>query len=218
MKSPTIIALSIAMLASAVSPAWAGCVNNDDRGSPHADQNGATQLIVTQQASNTWTQWIWRGGDDGEVFNCPWNNGEANCPYSWGQSKSKTTSKGWSGGVGAGGGTNDWFKKVVGTLAGAFSYTYTRSWTTTQTFTAQVSVPKGMYAEPIIAQTRRWQGGYMRGGWMESSRKTIYHFSGRTVTEGGKEYCYNFDGGRQFGDWNTHVAEGSVYRTYHIHW
>ncbi|MCZ0997526.1 hypothetical protein O1M63_04280 [Streptomyces mirabilis] len=54
-----------------------------------------TRSVTTQQASNTWQDWVWRGDLNHLTYQCPWN--VPSCTYAW--SQSKTTGWKWSAGL-----------------------------------------------------------------------------------------------------------------------
>lgn len=210
-KKIVVFVASAATLLGTIAPAYAGCVW-DDRGSPHADGGSATQLMRTQHAHNTWQDWFWRGSWEGKVFQCPWGNADPTCPINLDFTKGTSHSAQIQFGFDAGGGTNDWFKKAVGSLAASFNYSKQRTWNNSFSFRPGGSIRRGQKAEPITVQDRRWQRGYYRGGWVQTGSRTVT--SGRLVV--GVQRCYDFQNWHNFGGWTTNQAEGSSFHTIHI--
>ncbi len=191
--------------------AQAGC-GNDDRGSPHADDSGATRLMVTQQANTTWQDWFWRGINNGQNARCPDNN-VGPCKFTWANAVATSTTIGFGGGVTGGFRDAKWWEKAQSSLQAAFNFTYQRQTTKTDTYSIDASYGPGWFAEPIMVQVRRWKTGYFQGGWVQKSATAV--FSGRIFV--GTRYCYDFDGNQRFGEWTSNVAEGAPYRTFNIH-
>jgi len=198
-----------ATLLTSISPAFAGC-GTYDRGSPHADSGDWTKLYESQHANNTWQDWFWRGSWEGKVFKCPWNNADPTCPINLDFTKSTSHSKEVGFSIGAGGGTNDWFKKAAGTLTGSFNYNRQTTWTDSFSFRPGGSIRRNQYAEPITVQDRRWRRGYYHGGWMQTSA-TANRYG--IVTR-----CYDFDWNRNYGEWTSNTAENTSYHTLHIYY
>ncbi len=188
--------------------AHAGC-GIDDRGSPHADDSGATRLIVTQRAHTTWQDWFWRGINNGQNARCPDNNAGP-CKFTWANAIAKSTTIGFGGGVTGGFRDAKWWQQAQSSLQAAFNFTYQRQTTKTDTYTIETSYGPGWFAEPIMVQTRRWEKGYFQGGWVQTSAPPAY-------IRAGARYCYNFDASQSFGEWTSNVAEGAPYRTFNIH-
>jgi hypothetical protein len=204
MKLNQVMPLALAAVCATYSAQVnAGCTPQW-RGSPHVDEYGGTNYRARTRAPNTWQDWIWRGGWEGERGFCP-TNATSDCKYNWGRSKTTGTSTthglniSFSGEVGK---ANNHLWHGVATIG------YNRQWTryqeSTQSFNYEVSHARGTFIEPIVVQNRRWTTGDMVGGW-------IYY----EITLGG--YCYYWDPGRVYGAWSANRADGSQYRTFHIY-
>lgn len=208
-KRVVLSAVAAATLLTSMSQAVAGCVA-EDRGSPHADGGSWTTQQQTQHAWNTWQDWFWRMSWEQPIFQCPWGNALPTCPITTNFTKSVSHSKEWGVSFGPEGGTNDWFKKAVASLGFNFNYSQQKTWTDSFSFIPGGAIQRGQKVEPITVQERRWRKGHFHGGWVETySYQDRYR---RTF------HCYDFDWGRNFGEWTTNTADGSSYHTYHIFW
>lgn len=207
-KRLVLSAVAAATLLTSVSQAVAGC-GRYDRGSPHSDSGNWTSHIETQHAWNTWQDWFWRLSWTEPVYQCPWGNAEPICRITSNFTKTVSHSKEWGVGFGPGGGTNDWFKKAVGTLGINFNYGQQKTWTDSFSFTPGGAILRGQKVDPVTIQDRRWRKGIFHGGWVE---KSSY------VDRYGTVRCYDFDWGRNFGEWSSNTADGRSYNTYHIFW
>lgn len=200
-KLKNAIVLSVTLACTLASSfANAGC-GFYDRGSPHADDGDWTKFISKTQANGTWNDWVWRGSSQNEVAFCPWGATKP-CQYNWGQSKlvGVSTTQGFSvGGAGSVG--------SVG-LSAAYNKQWTRYSEANISFNYIVEHARGTYIEPIVVQKRRWRQGVLRGGWVLASTQED---RGRTWN------CYDFNSNIEFGRWNDNKAEGSAYRSFHIH-
>lgn len=205
-KMGVLVATGI-MLLTSMLPAFAEVCVIGDRGNPHADSGSWTKLNVSQQANNTWQDWFWRGSWEGKTFQCPWNNAEATCPINLDFTKATSHAREWGISIGPGGNSNDWFKKVVGSLTASFNYSRQKTWTNSFSFRPGGSVRRGQFAEPITVQVRRWTRGYYKGGWVEK----------RQVFARYQYYCYDFDANRSYGQWSSNTATGASYHTIHIY-
>lgn len=197
------------MLFSTVSRA--ACVTSD-RGSPHADTEGKTRLMVTQQAHNKWQDWYWRGINHGQNARCPDNN-VGPCKFTWSNAVATSTTIGFGGGVTGGFRDAKWFETAQSSLQAAFNFTYQKQTVKTDTYAIDSSYGPGWFSEPVMIQVRQWKRGYFKGGWVEKSRRPF--MQGRI--RGGTVYCYDFDENQTFGEWTSNVAVGAPYRTFNIH-
>ncbi len=162
--------------------------------------------IATQQASNTWDDWIWRG----PAFYC--NPAGGDCSYNWTQSNTKSYQ--WSAGVDMKldnlpiiGSTLNMFN-----LKGQYQYTSTY----TEIFGWTQTIRRGQNAQPVQVVVRRWKRGYFQGGWwkVNDGACSIHYGTGRspTVTPGNR---YWWDGNIHYGDWSANVEERR-FGMYHI--
>lgn len=163
---------------------------------------GDSRAISRSQASNTWEDWIWRG----PVFRCP-TNGVQNCRYTWGESK--TTGYSWAGSVGL----NLGDIPVVGGVLGLFNLSgnYGRQQSMTTSFTWDVTVNPGYYAQPVQVVVRRWTEGYYRGAYVHTNQGCSIGIAGQAAPN-----WYDWDNNRTAGRWTANI-EQSRFATYHVH-
>ncbi|TDB71315.1 hypothetical protein [Micromonospora sp. KC721] len=110
-----------------------------------------TRTWVTQRASNTWEDWIFRGPE----FRCPTT--APSCSYAWGQTKSTAYNVGLMGMVGVQGNP--------ATLLAQALPSWSRTTTYTTSFTYTTTLRPGQYAQPIQVVVRRWTQGKLENYW-----------------------------------------------------
>ena len=178
------------------------CLQNSENSSHDMAGNWSTdhktQSVTVQHASNTWQDWIWRG----PTFQCPWN--VPSCSYAWQQSK--TT--GWQASVGLS-------IKIpipkVGSFLDEITPSYTRSGSTTTSYTFTTNLSPGQFAQPIQVVQRRWTQGVYQG---------IYHSTGAKclpspTNPNGKAFEYTWSPNERWGSWATNLKV-SDYGTYNV--
>ncbi|HEY6796407.1 MAG TPA: hypothetical protein VI248_17155 [Kineosporiaceae bacterium] len=162
--------------------------------------HGVTRAEVTQQAANTWDDWIWRG----EPYVCPSN--VSRCEYSYG--KSKTTSTNVSiGGLAQFGNRNSPSKSYLN----AFLFlipNYTKVTEYTTDFSTQINFKPGDTVYPIQVATRRWRRGVYRGGYFKLAGAGACFADG-----GGGGHWYVKVKDRPWGSWSDNyvVREWATY-------
>lgn len=167
--------------------------------------SGDSKAIARTQASNTWEDWIWRGA----IFKCPTGSGGVQaCGYTLGETK--TTSYSWAGNVGL----NLSGIPVVGGVLGLFnlSGSYNRQQSMSTSYTWEVKVNPGYFAQPIQVVVRRWTEGYYRGA---SVRDPSLNCSTGIAAPVAPNW-YNWDSNRTAGKWTANI-EQSRYATYYVH-
>jgi hypothetical protein len=162
--------------------------------------DGGSWAVSTQQAANTWDDWIWRG----PAFYCT-ATGKNTCSYMWGQ----TNTSGYSWSVGIKVDTknlpileNLWPFDASGNYSRNVSYTQSFTWTQT--------ISSGYYAQPVQVVRRRWHSGYFKGMDHRSGNKLCYTIMGETG------YIYKWDGNATFGSWEGNQEE-SRFGMYYVH-
>ncbi|MFJ2112524.1 MULTISPECIES: hypothetical protein [unclassified Streptomyces] len=167
------------------------CLQNPEN-SPH-DMAGnwstddKTTAVGTQQAGNTWQDWVWRG----DTFKCPTN--VPSCSYAW--QKSQTTGWQWSAGL------SIKVPNFFGSDLGSLTPSYGRNGSTTTSFTFTVNLKPGQSAQPIQVVERRWTQGVYKG---------IYKANGKTClvspsNPNGKAFRYDWYPNEQWGSWTTNL-------------
>ncbi|MFJ9895557.1 hypothetical protein ACIQPR_19815 [Streptomyces sp. NPDC091280] len=186
------------------SAAGSVCLENADGSQDDIAGNWSTPdktvSVTTQQASNTWQDWTWRG----PTFQCPWN--VSSCSYAWQQSK--TT--GWSWSVGLNVKTPTALGKFVSELA-ALTPSYGRNGSTTTSYTFTTTLSPGQFAQPIQVVQRRWTQGVYRG---------VYHSTGKRCTSSPSNpnhsaYFFTWSPNERWGSWTTNLKV-SDYGTYNV--
>lgn len=171
------------------------CFHTDYR---PAVMTGGTWAQTTQAAGNTWDDWIWRG----PIYWC--SDKVPACTYAWGETKSTTVA--WSFGALAGGQNNP------ATALLQLIPNYTRTTTTTTSFTWSITMLPGQYAQPIQVVRRRWEQGVFVGAWVRAPR---YDYNCKPTPRSSAKYAYQWQGGYRFGSWANNRRE-SEFATYHI--
>lgn len=159
-----------------------------DHGSP--DLKGDTTWAErTQQARDTWQDWVWRG----DIFQCPW--GAPSCSYAWGQTK--TSGWSWSAGL-----------SVDIPHLGSLTPNYGRNGSTTTSYTYLVNLKPGQFAQPIQVVERRWTGGDFVGAFRSDG-------SGCDIRRPNMKR-YWWDGEYRWGHWsfNDHVKDWGSYNVW----
>jgi hypothetical protein len=169
--------------------------------------NGKTKEVLTQQASNTWNDWIWRGKD--YSVECP-KRGSTGCGQT--KSVSKTTGYQWNigGEISAG---------AIPIIGGALKWlglegSYGQNKSITTRFDSNITVSPGWGMYPVQFIKRRWVGGVLQGADVRDSRTRC----SVGIADPTGNWWYNWDGGRRFGSWSTNreVARGDTWYTYQL--
>ncbi|WP_416972371.1 hypothetical protein [Streptomyces sp. 4F14] len=184
------------------SAATTVCLQNFDGSQADIAGNGSTpdktKSVITQQAKNTWDDWVWRG----ETFMCPTKIDE--CSQSWG----KSHTSGWEFSAGL-----DIKVPIpfVGDLA-SITPQYGRHGSTTSSYTFEIHLKKGQKAQPIQVVQRRWTKGAFKG---------IYHSTGKSCLPSpgrpdGNAYLYRWDPNKVWGSWTTNL-EVDNFASYNVY-
>ncbi|WNM35771.1 hypothetical protein RKE30_38145 [Streptomyces sp. Li-HN-5-11] len=191
-----LLSLGLAPLILLASPGVASaydhiqCKQTTD-GSPIPGTGAAPRstFTVTQQASNTWQDWVWRGGPK-LTFRCSWEVPQ--CTYAW----TKTKSTSWSLEVGL---------KLPDIKGFGLSPTGQRTMSTTTSYTWTIYMKPGQFAEPIQVVDRRWRSGDVHGAWVSDHRAC-----GVSAEE------YYWDPNYYVGQWSDNIAADGGYGTYNV--
>jgi hypothetical protein len=199
-----VIALSIFALVPVLQPAQAiGTVclaDSESEGFDGVFLKGVTRAETTQEAPNTWDDWLWRG----DPFPCPPN--VKRCEYSYGKSHTASTTFG-VGGLAQFGNRNSPSKSFLNAFLFIIpNYTKVEEYTTN--FSDLVAFRPGDTAYPIQVATRRWRSGIYRGGYFKLTGADACLADG-----GGSGHWYVRYHDRPWGSWSDNylVKEWSSY-------
>ena len=161
---------------------------------------GVTRAEVTEQAANTWDDWIWKG----ESYIC--SSDAKRCEYSLG--KSHTSSTNFSiGGLAQFGNRNSPSKSWLNAFLFVIpNYTKVEEYTTD--FSTKINFKPGDTVYPIQVATRRWRSGIYRGGYFKLAGSDACSADG-----GGSGHWYVRAEDRPWGTWSDNyvVGEWSTY-------
>ncbi|WP_295514363.1 hypothetical protein [uncultured Pseudomonas sp.] len=160
-----------------------------------------SKAFATQQARNTWQDWIWRG----PIFRCP-GGGTIDCTYRWGESK--TTGYGWSVGVSLNPEKLPFIGKFLSILGVDGNYSQDHSMTTSYNWDIRIS--PGWNAQPIQVVERRWKSGQFRGAWVRTGNCSV------GVGDPVGPHWYEWDGNRVSSSWSGNL-EVSRFASYHVY-
>lgn len=181
-----VLSLGLAPLVLLASPGTASaqtwCFQGGD--DAHILTGSTTWAKGTNQASNTWQDWVWRG----PTWQCPWN--VPGCSYAYQESKTA----GWEWSIGLSISVPiPYIDKVLSSITPS----YGRSGSTTTAYTYTVQLRPGQFAQPISVVERRWQQGTYVGAFRtDGSLCDPRHL---------RVYRYWWDGDYEFGHWSTNV-------------
>jgi hypothetical protein len=189
-------AMCLAVLGATLSSpmAWA-VVTAEDRGSPHPDVD--TKIQAKQHDWRVSQDVFWQGKTDGQKAECPANSAK-HCKVQFKvDPKTTSTSLNWQVGAGANGAT--WFSKVQVRLKDTYQRIAPKP-LSTAIFDKTIQLCKGMWAQPVSVQHRRWTKGVFQGGFVQTAQKP-------------GEWTYDWKSNAKFGQWTDHVAVGKPYTT-----
>ena len=197
----TLLAATLAPTLAAAHDVWeCGGRQNLRFGSQYGDSNTphkwwTTRIQGTNQASNTWEDWIWRGKWEGHVQYCGTSAGIKNCTFNWGGSKTQGYSNSTGNSVG--------FDLAYGGVEAGKRWlsTVTTSKSTTYSWAAGAIFDRGMWAEPYIGVARRWKQGYF-AGFFEPQQQVSWDQCNNNLA-----WAYNWNGERRDGHWVKNEAQ-----------
>lgn len=169
--------------------------------------NKKTKQVATQQARNTWDDWIWRGKD--HKVDCP-RHGTISCQQTI--SVARTTGYEWNVGGEISPGSIPVIGGALGWLGLNGSYGQNKSMTTR--FDRTITVKPGWGVYPIQIVKRRWVGGVLQGADRRDPGKRCSIGVGGAVGN----WWYNWDASPRFGKWSTNREESrsDSWHTYRI--
>lgn len=195
-----IIAKSVLLSAAAMSlfvwsTSWAG-ICHMRRTDTLIAIKGKTRTVATQQANNTWDDWIWRGYQ--HEIRCP-RNGTISCSQTI--SVARTTGYEWDVGASFNPGS-------IPVIGGALSFlglngSYGRNSSMTTRYDRTITVQPGWGMYPIQVVVRRWVGGVFQGADRRDPNTRCTVGVGQPVGN----WWYNWDGNPRFGNWATNREE-----------
>jgi len=191
------LAAAILVVINNISPVSAlqpECIDDgQSEGFDAVYQKGVTKAEVTQQATSTWDDWIWKG----EPYVCPAEVLE--CTYGFGSIRTTSTTIS-IGGLAQFGNRNSPSKSYMNAFLFLIpNYGKTVEYTTD--FTKRIIFRPGDTAYPIQVATRRWRGGIYRGGYFKLDTTET------CTAGGGSGHWYMQSNERPWGTWSDNVME-----------
>lgn len=163
-----------------------------------------TKKLITQQARNTWEDWIWRG----DIYQCA-SQGIQRCDYQWG--KSVANAYAWN----VGGTLNfDKIPTIGKYLPFSINAGYTKTKTLTSSYTWGVTLDKGWSAQPVQIIVRRWMRGVYKGTYVQTGAKCDGGGIGQLFRPA-RTSMYRFDPNRIATTWTSNVAISTKVK-YHV--
>lgn len=157
--------------------------------SPNPLAGSSTRAQVTQQATNTWDDWIWRG----PTSLCP--TGVVTCSYSYGESHTQSFPRSVSE-------TADGVGNSTAMLLDHIPW-HGVTGSSTVSFTWVTALQPGQFVQPVHVVQRRWESGVFVGGWVR--RPYLDAQCRATGRDTSNTAMYEWDGNASFGSWQHSV-------------